>query len=48
MSFALEETRLWRYVEEMAVSPPTPKAKKDDSEDRMKKIFARKEKICEF
>ena len=48
MSFALEEARLWRHVEGTAVSPPPLKAKEDDSEDRMEKIFAREEKICEF
>ncbi len=48
MSFSLEEARLWRHVEGTAVSPPPLKAKKDDSEDRMEKIFAWEEKICEF
>ena len=48
MSFALEEARLWRHVEGTTVSPPALEAKEDDSEDRMEKIFARKEKICEF
>ncbi len=48
MSFALEEARLWRHIEETAVSPSPLKAKEDDSEDRMEKIFAREEKICEF
>ncbi len=48
MSFALEEARLWRHVEGTAVSPPPLKAKEDDSEDRIEKIFAREEKICEF
>ena len=32
----------------MAVSPSPLTAREDDSEDRMEKIFARKEKICEF
>lgn len=41
MSFALEEARLWRHVEETAVLPPQLEPKNDDSEDRM-------EKICEF
>ena len=48
MSFALEEARLWRYVEETAVSPPLLKAKEDDSEDRREDIFAGEEKLCEF
>ena len=48
MSFPLEEARLWRHVEGTAVSPPPLKAKEDDSEDRMEKIFAREEKIYEF
>ena len=48
MSFALNEARLWRHVEGTAVAPPSLQAKKDDSEDRMEKIFAREEKICEF
>ena len=48
MSFALEEARLWRHVEGTAVSPHSPKAKEDDNEDGMEKIFAREEKICEF
>lgn len=48
MSFAVKKARLWRHVEEMAVSPPRLKPKKDDGKDWIKKIFARKEKICEF
>ena len=48
MGFALEEARLWRHVEGTAVSPPSLKANEDDSENRMEKIFAREEKICEF
>ena len=48
MSFALAEARLWRHVEETAVSPPRLEPKNDDSEDRMEKIFTREEKICEF
>lgn len=48
MSFALEEARLWGHVEETVVSPPRLKPKNDDSEDRMEKIFAREEKICEL
>lgn len=48
MSFASEEARLWRHVEGTAVSSPRLEPKKDDSEDRMEKIFAREEKICEF
>ena len=45
MSFALEETRLWRHVEGTAVALPLLKPKEDDSEDRMEKIFAGEEKI---
>lgn len=48
MSFAVEKARLWRHVEGTAVPPPQLEPKKDDSEDRMEKIFAREEKICEF
>lgn len=48
MSFALEEARLWRHVEGTAVALPPLKAKEDESEDRMEKIYAREEKICEF
>ncbi len=48
MSFAQEKARLWRHIERTAVSPTLLKTKKDDSEDRMEKIFAREEKICEF
>ncbi len=48
MSFALEEAKLWRHVERTAVSPTPLRAKKDDSKDRMGKIFAREQKICEF
>ena len=48
MSFALEEARLWKYVEGTAVAPPLLKPKKDDSEDQMKKRYAREEKICKF
>ncbi len=48
MSFALEEARLWRHVEGTANAPPALKAKADDTEDRMEKIYAREEKICEF
>ena len=40
MSFSLEEARLWRHVEGMAVSPPPFGAKKDNGEDQMEKIFA--------
>ncbi len=35
-------------MEGIAVAPPLLKSKKDDGEDRMEKIFAREEKICEF
>ncbi len=48
MSFALEETRLWRHVEGTAVALLFLKPKEDDSEDRMEKIFAGEEKIWEF
>ena len=48
MSFALEEARLWRNIKETAVVPPSPEAKPDDNEDRMERIYAREEKICEF
>ncbi len=48
MSFTLEDSRLWKHVEGTAVAPPSLKPKEDDSEDRMEKIFAREEKICEF
>ena len=49
MSFALEEARLWRHVKETAVAPPPPlKAKEDDSDNQMEKIYAQEEKICEF
>ncbi len=48
ISFALEEARLWRPVEGTEVAPPPLKLKADDTEDRMKRIFAREEKICEF
>ena len=48
MGFALEEARLWRHVEGTAVAPPSFKAKEDDSDDQMEKIYAREEKICEF
>ena len=48
MSFALEEARLWRHVEGTAIAPPPLMPKGDDSEDRMEKIYAREEKICEF
>ena len=48
MSFGLEEARLWRHVEGTAVAPPPLEPKKDGSEDRMEKIYAREEKICEF
>ena len=47
-SFAFEKVRLWRHVEGIAVAPPLLKPKEDDSEDRIEKIFAREEKICEF
>ena len=45
MSFPLEEARLWRYVEGTAVTPLPLKPKNDNNEDRMEKIYARKEKI---
>ena len=48
MSFALEEARLWRHVEGTAIAPPPLMPKGDDSEDRMERIYARDEKICEF
>ncbi len=48
MSFALEEARLWRHVERTAVAPLPLKTKEDDSENKMEKIIAREEKICEF
>ena len=48
MSFALEEARLWRHVEGTAIGPPSLEVKKDDSEDRMEKIYIRQEMIVEF
>ena len=48
MSFALEEARLWRHVEGTAIPPPPLMPKGDNSEDRMERIYARDEKICEF
>lgn len=48
MSFALEETRLQRHVEGTAIALLTFEAKKDNSEDRMEKIYARQKKIVNF
>ncbi len=48
MSFVLEKARLWRHVEGTAISPSPLETKKNDSDDRMEKIYARDEKICEF
>ena len=48
MSFALEEARLWRHVEEMAVAPPPFETKRDGSEDQIEEICAREEKIIKF
>ncbi len=48
MSSAQEEARLWRHLEGTAVAPLSLEAKPDDNEDRMEKIYAREEMICEF
>ena len=48
MGFVPEEAGLWRHVEGTAVALSYLEAKKNDNEDRMEKIFARKVKICEF
>ena len=48
MSFALEEARFWRQVKRTAIASPPFMSKKDDSKDRMKRIYAQKEKICKF
>lgn len=48
MSFGLEQAQLWRHVEKMAIAPSTFKAKKDNREDWMEKIYAQEEKIVKF
>ena len=48
MDFALEEIRLWKNLEKTAVDSPTVKAKKNNSEDPMEKIYTQEEKISEF
>ena len=48
MSFALEETRIWRHVEGTAIAPLSLMPKGDDSKNRMERIYARNEKIYEF
>lgn len=48
ISLPLEKSRLWRYIKETAVAPPSLKPNDDDSVDRMEKIFAKEEKICKF
>ncbi len=48
MNFALKKVKLLKHLEKTAVDSPTLKAKKDDSEDQMEKIYTREEKISEF
>ena len=48
MSFTLKETKLWRQVEGTAIALPLLKAKKDNSEDWIKKIYIQQEKIVKF
>lgn len=48
MSFTLNKVRLWRHVEKTVLVHSCLKPKEDNSEDQIKKIFAREEKICEF
>lgn len=48
MSFALKEARFWKHIEGMAVPPLSLKAKTDNGEDQIKKIYAQEKKICEF
>ena len=43
MSFALEEARLWGHVEETDIPLSLPKAKKNDSDDQIEKIYLEKE-----
>lgn len=48
MSFALEKAQLWTHKKGMAIAPPALKAKKDNSEDQIEKIYGQQEKIVEF
>lgn len=48
ISFVLEKATFWRPIEVTAVSPPFFKAKKDNSEDWIEKIFDQDKKIKEF
>lgn len=48
MSFALEEAKLWKHVKRMANASPTLNVKANDIKDWIEKIYAWKEKICEF
>lgn len=48
LNFALEEVRLWRHIERMAVALSPLEAKKDDSEDQIEKIYTWEKKICKF
>ena len=45
MSFALQEARLWRKVEGMAIAPTLLEVKRDDGKNWMEKIYAQEEKI---
>lgn len=48
MRFALEKTKLWRYIEGMAISPLVFEVKKDNDKDWMEKTYTQQEKIVEF
>ncbi len=48
MSLTLKEARLWKHVRRKVVLPTLLEAKKNDNDDRIEKIFAQEEKICEF
>ena len=48
MSFALEEVKLWRYVERTAIASSPFMTKKNDSKVEIERIYACEEKICPF
>lgn len=48
MSFTLDKAQLWRHIKVTTIALPLLKAKKNDTEDCVEKIFIQQEKIAKF
>lgn len=48
MSFALKGVGQLKHIEKIAIAPLPLILKRDDSKDRLEKIYAWNKKICEF